>query len=91
MSLPGAVAYQIRKYYQDNTVTPGWQEWEMVTKEKYEEIIQYIEHGYLYYQVRILIPEAAICHKLSPPDDCPGLSREGTAKNFEANPFAFRK
>jgi hypothetical protein len=84
-------AYQIRRYDRDNTVTPGWGEWETVTRQKYDDVCAYIEMGYLFYQARSLTCSHAVCHKLSPPDDCPGTQEVGIAKEFRGNPFAFRK
>lgn len=86
-----AAAYQIRTYCRDSTVTPGWQEWETVSLDKYDEVCKYIEMGHLFYQVRTLTASHAMCHKLSPPDDCPGAQEEGISRNFEGNPFDFRK
>lgn len=86
-----STVYQIRSYHRDNTVTPGWGEWETASKRSYDAVCDHIEAGYLFYQVRTLTANPAMCHKLSPPDDCPGKQQEGVSRNFEGNPFDFRK
>lgn len=86
-----ADVYQIKSYHMDDTVTPGWRDWETVPRHKYDEVCSYIEAGYLFYQVRTLTANPAMCHKLSPPDDCPGRQHKGISRNFVGNPFDFRK
>lgn len=86
-----AAALQVRTYNRNNTVTPGWCEWRTVNREQFDEICYYIEHGWLFYQVRILTASQAMCHVLSPPNDCQGKQVEGIANNFVGNPFSFRK
>ena len=85
----GADALQMRTY--DAGYAGGWRKWETIDRTKFDEICYYIEHGWLYYQVRALTASPAMCHKKSPADDCPGLSQEGIANNFVGNPFSFRK
>lgn len=48
------VAWQYREFYDEFTVTPGWSEWELCDKGKFEEILYYISRGYK-YQVRSLV------------------------------------
>jgi hypothetical protein len=67
------VAYQYRTFYGEDTVTPGWGEWELVEQkyplqtleQRVQELLYYISKGYK-YEVRALYVGPIL---LNPPQD----------------------